>query len=137
MLQLVSLLPAAIIYCLWPLCLCALATSASAQQESATDEHWRSLASDAQHVAVPSGGGDLPTNGTFFAGTLTDHAVLQKGAAASAAVYGVSFGATSATKVTITVAEEGQAAYTVAAELMPTGHAGNVTWKALLHPHKP
>ena len=61
----------------------------------------------------------------------------ERSAAASAAVYGVSFSATSATKVTITVAEEGQAAYTVAAELMPTGHAGNVTWKALLHPHKP
>ena len=55
--------------------------------------------------------------------------------AAQAAVYGISFGATAETKVTVTVAEKGAAPYTVVAEVIPTGDAGNVTWKALLHPH--
>jgi hypothetical protein len=105
--------------------------AAAAAQEGASDDHWRALARAAEAQEAPP---SAPTNGTFFAGSLTDHAVLQKGAA-QAAVYGISFGATAETKVTVTVAEKGTAPYTVVAEVIPTGDAGNVTWKALLHPH--
>lgn len=107
--------------------------AAAAAQEGTSDTHWRALAQRAEDQEAPPP--SVPTNGTFFAGSLTDHAVLQKGTA-HAAVYGVSFGATARTKVTVTVAEKGQAPYTVAAEIMTRSSLGaNVTWKALLHPH--
>jgi hypothetical protein len=119
-------------------CLCrALAARAGAPPPAtSTEDHWRLLAAQSEAEAAA---GDpppvMPTNGTFFAGSLTDNAVLQKGTA-HAAVYGVSFGASSKTKVTVTVAEEGQPSYTVDAEMIPiAGHESNVTWKALLHPH--
>ena len=90
------------------------------------------LAAESEARAPPV---SFPDNGTYFAGSLTDHAVLQKGLA-KAAVYGVSFGATPTTKVSVTVAEQGQAPYTVAAEVYPSpGGHNNVTWKALLRPH--
>ena len=61
--------------------------------------------------------------------------MLQKGIA-KPAIYGVSFGASAATKVSVTVAEVGEAPYTVDAEVFPIpGHTANVTWKALLKPH--
>lgn len=82
----------------------------------APDERWRLLAREAEASAADP---PMPTNGTFFAGALTDHAVLQRGSATKAAVYGVSFGATSDTKVTVTVAEQGQPSYSVAAEMIP------------------
>ena len=112
----------------------ALLVAAAAQESSPAGsvEHWRALARHAENQEPPPP--SAPQNGTFFAGSLTDHAVLQKGTA-HAAVYGVSFGATAETKVTVTVSEKGETPYTVAADLIPTGHAGNVTWKALLHPH--
>lgn len=45
-------------------------------------------------------------NGTFFAGTITDNAVLQKGATARAAIYGIVVGlVTNATVITVTVTD--------------------------------
>jgi hypothetical protein len=77
------------------------------------------------------------TKGTFFAGVLTDHAVLQR-EPAKAAVYGVVFGANLATNVTVEISEVDEeniskSQYTVMAAVH-VGEKGYATWKAFLHP---
>jgi hypothetical protein len=76
-------------------------------------------------------------NGTWFSGAITDHAVLQKGAGVSAALYGGVYGGVSAAaKVTLTVAEKGAANYTVNADILSMNeNGGDLTWKAMLKPH--
>lgn len=66
----------------------------------------------------------------------TDNAVLQRGSETMAAVYGAVFGGISSqTTVAVTVAEAGQAPYTVQARVMVDTAPFNATWKALLKPH--
>jgi hypothetical protein len=79
------------------------------------------------HAAAHSDDG-----GIFFSGFFTDHAVLQRGTKAKAAVYGAVTGA--AKSITVVVAEEGADSYHVAAQIASQG-VGNLTWKALLKPH--
>ena len=72
-----------------------------------------------------------PPSGISFSGVWTDHAVLQRGSTARAAVYGMVTGA--ADKITLAVSEAGAGKYSVDAEIIMDG--GNTTWKALLKPH--
>ena len=90
---------------------------------------------------MPAPAGPTLPNGTWFAGTITDNGVLQKGATAKAAIYGIVVGgATKATKVTLTVTDldagaGSKASYTVTAKPMTLAADGaNLTWKALLPP---
>ena len=73
-----------------------------------------------------------PGQGIYFSGFFTDHTVLQRGSKARAAVYGAISG--TASSVSIKVSEEGSTSYNVAAQIIHRG-VGNLTWKALLHPH--
>lgn len=81
---------------------------------------------------------DLTRPGTFFAGSFSDHAVLQR-APQLAAIYGVVIGAQAGTDVVVTVASlEGSGSpYTVAAtvDVTKVRAAGGsyARWKALLN----
>jgi hypothetical protein len=99
--------------------------------------HWEEFLTDERtHVAFSETDPPMPTNGTFFSGAFTNNMVLQKGAEVRAAVYGVTFGATANTKVTVEV-REGGASYSVDAEITGANHytGNNITWKAFLKPH--
>jgi len=80
-------------------------------------------------------------NGTNFAGVITDHAVLQKGATNLAAIFGVVMGkVSSSTSVTVKVTETNGTmapmSYTVTAKVMTMApDMSNLTWKMLLKPH--
>ena len=87
--------------------------------------------------AFPNG-----TAGTFFSGVFSDHVVLQRGPS-KAAVFGVVFGAETATEVDVTVASVSGSgdvtdSYSVKAAVMLTGktYPGGryAQWKAFLKP---
>lgn len=75
--------------------------------------------------------------GTSFSSIISDGAVLQRGVDTAAVVYGAVLGGVQPNaEVLVTVDEEGEPAYKVAATVVHTDTAaGNLTWRAKLKPH--
>ena len=99
--------------------------------------HWATKPSKYNTAVFPD-----DAAGTFFSGTFSDHVVLQRGPN-RASVNGVVIGATSETKVTVTVTPAGSAAkevaaYTVSAVVVEiskqTKSGAYARWRALLQP---